>query len=135
MTYEAEYNALRARFESQWANTTPIAWPNVDFKPTDESPWVRFSIVSTDVRQASFGAATNFYRHPGVIIVQVFTPILQGDKEALQLADQVASIFRNWSDAANRIRFLSPPSVKAIGEDKPWYQVNVSCPYIRDTLF
>lgn len=135
MSYESEHNELRQRFETQWASETPVAWPNVEFKPPEEDAWVRFTIVNADARQASFGDATNFHRHPGMVMVQVFTPVNRGDKEALQLADQVANIFRNWYSSGSRIRFQITPTVKPVGVDRNWFQVNVSCPYIRDSLF
>lgn len=134
MSYEAEHNALRNRFDTQWS-ATEVAWPNQKFKPPEAIAWVRFNVRNADARQASFGDETNFYRHPGVVTVQVFAPIVKGDKEALQLADQVSTIFRNWSDSGTGIRFLQPPTVKTIGTDVNWHQVNVVMPYYRDTLF
>jgi hypothetical protein len=112
-----------------------VQYRNQKFKPTDGTSWVRLTVINADARQASFGDETNFYRHPGTVIVSIFAPIAKGDKEALQLADTVANIFRNWSHSATGIRFQVPPSIKTIGEDKPWFHVNVICPYIRDTLF
>lgn len=135
MSYEAEHNALRGRFGTQWGATTPIAWANADFKPTDDAAYVRFSIINSDANQQCFGDATNVYRFPGLVIVQIFAPISKGDKEALQLADQAANVFRNWSDVSTGIRFLVPPTVKTIGTERNWHQVNVLTPFTRDTLF
>lgn len=135
MSYEAEHNALRARFEAEWGVTTPIAWMNANFKPTDDAAYVRFIIINADAKQVCFGDAINLYRFPGMVMVQIFTPISKGDKEALQLADQAANIFRNWSDVSTGIRFLVPPTAKTIGTERNWHQVNVLTPYTRDTLF
>lgn len=135
MTYEAEHNAIRTRFSTQWGSTTPVQYAGQNFTPDEGEAWVRLVVLDATAYQASFGDTTNYYRHPGVVIVSIFIPTSKGDKEALQLADQVASIFRNWSDSTTRMRFQAPPSIKTIGEAKPWYQINVICPFIRDTLF
>jgi len=135
MSYEDEHNALRTRLSDEWGSTTPVQYGNQDFTPPSGESWIRLNVINTTAEQASFGDTTNYYRHPGSVVINVFTPVLVGDKEALQLADQSANIFRNWSHNATKIRFLKPPSIKVIGEEKPWYQINVVCPFIRDTLF
>lgn len=133
MTWESQHNALRDRFDTQWANTTPIAWPNVTFDPPDAAAWVRFVATDATARTASFGdPGNNVHRHTGLLTLMIFVPVNTGDKEALELADQASAIFRGWQDAASGLRFRQPPFVRQVGPDRKWYQVNVLCPFERD---
>lgn len=139
MSYEAQDNAIRTRFSTQWAlgSNHPVAYPNAELanKPADDV-WLRFSVQDGGAAQISMGdPGNNFHRHTGIVTVMIFTPLNQGDAEALQVADEVAAIFRGWQDPTTRVFFRTPPFVRRIGEDGKWYHVNVLCPFERDTLF
>ena len=140
MGYAAGHNAIRSRFVTQWAAgayaTTPIAWSNAEFDPPSESPWVMVTIIDAAAFQASIGGVAgsgNTYRHPGVVVVNIFTPVNVGDGLALAMADYVGTIFRAWQDVSTKTRFLTP-SVSRIGTDGNWFQVNVTSPFERDEL-
>lgn len=135
MTYEIQHNAIRDRFDTEWAGTTPIAWPNAEFSPPDDADWVRFVLDDAAARQASFGDDTNFYRHTGLVTVMIFTTLNKGDKAALELADQVLGIFRHYVDATNKILFREAPFIRRVGATDRWYHVNALCPFQRDELF
>lgn len=131
MSHKAANNELKGMFNTQWGVKTPIAWPNVDFNQP-ATAWVRFNIIYGDSQQTDFGGSLHNERTSGVVIIQVFTPLNQGDAEALGLADDVANIFRNWCGTNIRCR---TPAIKDIGNDGfGWYQVNVSIPFIYDEL-
>ncbi len=86
--------------------------------------------------QVSMGdPGNNFYRHNGILTLMIFTPLNQGDAEALQIADEVAAIFRGWQDLTSKVFFRTPPFVRRIGSEGKWYQANVLCPFERDSLF
>jgi len=126
---------------SNWT-TTQIAWPNKDFTPPSKASWLRVAIQSGDAAQIEFGspgAATQ--RHPGIVLIQVFTPANWGDKTALDIGDQVAALFRrqrsDFTDLEGKhgsIVFRSP-AVRSIGVDGAYFQVNVSIPFVRDYLY
>jgi len=136
MTYEAAHSALRARFETQWASATDIAWPNVEFTPPDDDDWVRFVISDTGAFQASMGdPGNNIHRHTGVVTIMIFTRLGLGDEAGLEYADLATAIFRGWEDAATGLRFREPPFVRQVpGQAHKWYHINVLCPYERDSL-
>lgn len=137
MTYEAQDNALRARFEAQWDHANyPIAWPNVEFTPPASTAWVRFAPADAGAEIASFGdPGNNVYRHSGLLTVMIFSPLNQGDGPALALADTAAAIFRGWTDAAVGLRVRQAPFIRRIGAEKSWYHVNVLIPFERDSHF
>lgn len=139
MTYEAQDNAIRTRFSTVYAGGTnhPVAYPNAEFKtqPVDDV-WLRFVMQDAGANQISMGdPGNNFHRHTGLLTFMIFTPLNQGDAEALQVADEVAAIFRGWQDPTTRVFFRQPPFVRRIGADGKWYQVNLLCPFERDSLF
>ena len=136
MTYAAQHNALRARFNTEWAGATPIAWPNARFVPTNDAAWVRFAVKDGDVNTASIGGDTNIHRHLGLLYVMVFTPLSSGDAAALTLADTAAAIFRGWQDPSSGVYFRSPPKATLIGVDEDtWYHANMIAPFERDSFF
>jgi hypothetical protein len=126
MGYEAEQVAIESRFESQWAGRTPVAYPNVPFSKPNASPWVRLTVMSGS---AFLAGIPRYFRHPGVIDIQVFVPEGVGSKDALLLADQAAAVFRVAS--FNGVVCRTPYVVPA-GTNDGWYQVNVSVPFQRD---
>lgn len=137
MSYEAQHNALRNRFNTEWADETPVEWPNGPvLSVPDEAPWVRFVVQDLEAEQASMGdPGNNVHRHEGAAIVMIFTPAGAGDQRALELADRAAAIFRGWQSAGTGLRFLRPPFVRRVGQEQKWYHINVIIPFQRDSHF
>lgn len=136
MTYQAQHNAIRTRFNAQWGSTTPIAWPNVNFTPPNNSAWVRFIVEDLDAAQASFGdPSNNIHRYIGQVVIMIFTPKGQGDNQARTLSETATGIFRGWSDTASGVLFRLAPFVRDVtnSEDK-WMHLNVICPFQRDSF-
>ena len=120
---------------SGWS-TTQISWPNRDFTPPTKAAWIAVTISSGEASQIELGSSKNTHRHPGLVIVQVFVPANWGDKTALDTADSVAALFRrqrlSYTDGSIVFR---TPTVRVIGRDNAYFQVNVSVPFVRDYLF
>jgi len=82
------------------------------------------------------------HRHPGMVVVQVFVPANWGDKTALDTADQVAALFRRQKVSLKddqdvewgAMQFRSP-SVRTIGVNGAFFQVNVNIPFVRDYIY
>lgn len=137
--------AIGAFFAAGWGTTTEVAWPGRDYTPpTDQTSWVRMSIIESDTFQHEIGTPCPQFREVGLIIFQVFTKADIGDGPARALADQIATIFRRQSISYTDGRALiEAPAIRVIGPDAgnstggeggAWFQVNVSIPYKRDTL-
>lgn len=132
MSFATEANAIRSRFNTQWAGATAIAWPNVSFTPTTGTPWVRLSILPSGADQTEIGDLRNF-RHDGSVLVEIFTPENEGDGEARTLAEQAAAIFRGVT--AGGIVYGAPYTTTNGNDGAGWFSVSVWCPYYRDTLY
>lgn len=140
MTAAAERAAVGSLL-SNWT-TTQIAWPNREFTPPSKASWIAVTLQSGDAAQIEFGSPGGVvHRHPGNLVVQVFTPANWGDKTALDLADQVAALFRRQrvsfedDDGKHGSIVFRSPAVRTIGVDGAFFQVNVSVPFVRDYLY
>lgn len=144
-----ERTAIGTLFNTNWdSTTTPVAWPNRNFTPPQNNSWVRLSILQAEPSQIEIGSRDcNQHRHPGFVMVSVFSPLNKGDAAALTLAEVAAGIFRDNKRVSagtdGDIRFRTP-EVRAIGIDSKgsrdldegtYYQVNVTVPFVRDAVF
>lgn len=134
------YSAIRARFEAQVQ--LPLSLPTVydngpDTHP-DDSLWARWTIQVPPggTRQVQISVPVD--RTTGVAIAQVFQPVAQGDKAALDAGVAIANAFRRVTD--NGVRF-KVPTVRTVGRDGgaggaggKWWQVNVICPFECDEI-
>lgn len=112
---------------------TPIAWPNVNFTPPSGA-WVRFNVLDGEGAWRSIGSpGSNIAGYVGVVVVQVFVPLLSGESTARDLADSAAEIFQG--QVIGGIRF-SPATVQILNTSLAdgWHQINVSIPFRRDVL-
>lgn len=115
-----------------------MGFPNVDFDvntdvAASDDNWLRVTILR--------GAGSSFnvslgpspmVRTAGIMVAEVRSRDGKGTKRAMELADIIANGFRNVTAAGIRWRV---PSIDPVGEDGPWYHVNVWCPFERDETF
>lgn len=131
--YEEEFNEIAGLFRHEWNQATPVAWPNVNYTPTTGTPWVRFTMLPAASIQASIGSpGSNCYRYPGIIDVQIFTPLNGGDIRASKLADKVVSIFHEAE--LDNFRFSEGYVVNVNSADSGWHQKNVRVKFWRDSF-
>lgn len=143
MSVLTEHVEIGARLNQQWADYTPIAWPNIAFnapKVNDtNAQWIALFInddpppAAPGSIQRSIGSpGHNIVRYTGTIIVQCFTALAIGNLPVLTLADKVEQIFNKWEGSYVKCRIAT---TKDIGPDKNgWYQANVTIPFYRDEL-
>lgn len=129
-TFETLHNAIRSRFETQVETPQSITavYDNGPDEHPDDALWVRWTVLPGASNQIELGANPS-YRTVGVAVAQIFQPIKQGDKAALELADVIVTTFRAVTDTG--VKFLVP-SVRVVGRDGAWWQVNVTCPFQCD---
>lgn len=141
MSFATHAAAIRSRFNTQWASTTPIAWPNASYTPTPGTAWVRLTILPATAKHqglavGSSATGSRRYREGGLIVIQVFTPENTGDGANQTLCESVAAIFRGVT--ADGIRYSGPgaesPRVRSVGNDGAgWYQQNVEVSWSADS--
>lgn len=129
-TLDEAVKRIYETFITDWAATSPFTLDNEDYtppKPTDD--WVRVAIRHSGGGQASLGDVGNrkFDRF-GSVFVQCFTPIDKGRKGADTLAAVARTIFEGKTLSPESIRFTSA-SVREIGPERGWYQVNMEASF------
>lgn len=136
--YDDEAAAILGRLNTQWASTTPIAWPNRPFTPP-AGAWIRPTLRAADAARKEIGVAgSRTFRHYGLLLIQVFAPEGTGDGVARGHAETLCGIFRAVS--AGGITYEGPtgeaPTARDDGVDgNGWYMWTVTVPYTRDSLY
>ncbi len=102
--------------------------PDVDQR--NRKKWARVSLRNGVSFKVSTGTPNRF-RHPGIILWNVFTKLNSGDNEAYKIADFISAVFQNTR--VNDVHYKTV-SVSFAGVDNGWYQVNVECPYYFDEI-
>ena len=131
MNFAQERSSIEARFTTQWAGRTPIAFDNVAFTPpANQGAFVRLAIRNGDSNTAGVqGTGSVLTEHQGRIWVQVFVKEGTGTAAARGHADAAAAIFGN--SRFDGIRCYAP-EIKHVGADgNGYHQINVSIPYRR----
>lgn len=124
---------LTAHFKTQWGTTTQVAWPNVEFDMSKYPEFVTFDVSFGNEKQASAGSPTNnIYRQRGIVSVRIFTSLNRGAKRAMQLADQVAAIFRTKNISGI---VMYAPSTTVVGQVDGDFQVNVAISFYVDDFY
>jgi hypothetical protein len=101
----------------------PVLYDNDgSFEQPKDKKWIRFSILSGETALIDLGA-TKRYRTPGVAQASVFVPSGDGDKEALEIADDIVTSFRTVT--ADGVRYLVPEKNTIGRGDSAFFQVNV----------
>lgn len=145
MNSKSTFEALAGAFSTGWKTLksagppavyeakTPIAWPNVSFTPPS-GPWVRFNVLDGEGAWRSIGSpGSNLAGYVGVVMIQVFVPLLSGESTARDLADAAAAIFQG--QVIGGVRF-SPATAQILNTSLAdgWHQINVSIPFRRDVF-
>lgn len=123
-------------FAAAWGTTTPIAFDNEAFNPpTDGSSWVRVVVRHDSSNLEAIGGrgfgGMNLYQRTGRLVIQVFVREDKGTEEADSLAQAARAIFEGTTLSSNAIRFNNG-IVREVGQDSPWFQVNLEVAFQYD---
>lgn len=125
------YRELRTRYINGWT-PPPTEYPNESFVKPNGVIWARFKTELGQESQMDIGDTAKTFRTLGVVMVQLFAPQDQGSVALLQMADDLAEVFRNWYGATVA---CGSATIKDIGTDSfGWYQVNIVIPFKSDAL-
>lgn len=100
------YSVVRSRLENSVPSlngaVVGLRWQNESEPlPDDPAPFVFTEFTTERAFLASFGGGrgANRYRHPGLITSYVFVPNGMGLPAAVNIAEQVAAVFRSYRDS------------------------------------
>jgi len=130
MDDETLHNLIRTRFKDEVVGTTKlvVAYDNAPFVEPEGKMWVRLNIQHSITNQTEIGATKRF-RTYGLIIVQIFIPIEEGDVDALILAKTIRDTYR--CTTISGVTYQTPYK-DIVGRSGKWYQINVVCPFHAD---
>ena len=136
---------INTRFQTDWnslssaaAGYTPeIRWEGTEIGslPDASLAWARVSIKHTQSNQMSLGSpGTRRFERWGYVTVQIFTPLSRG--QGLSLSEQLATIARNAFEGQTTPKavWFRRVTVKEIGIDGPWENVNVIAAFCYDEI-
>ena len=142
MTFQKMHNNLRNHFKTAVVDTssnladTDVAWDNTAFnshRAGDDKAWCRLQILTGESEGLNLG--NDQIRAQGIMLASIFTPAEEGDKLALELADEIVSACNSKTiTLAGNTTILRTPSVNPIGREGAWYQINVSIPFQSDNV-
>jgi len=133
MTYKVESSDLETYFKANWS-ATEVQWPNVTLETKDLDEWAKFFVRNFPSEQITLGMAQNVYRHPGLVVVQIFVGLNTGAVRMAELVDTVCALFR--SKTISGCVFSAPAVIDVgISSTGAWYQKNVQCNFYRDEAY
>lgn len=132
--FEDEERAIQERLEANYF-ASPIKW---DEAPLDDDlirgiGYIAVFILNGASQQISLGNHP-VDRHPGVILIQSFTPEGEGSRTARTRFDLIDPIFKRKEFTLGDSGLIRTrvPSMTRVGTQDGWYQSNIEIPYIRD---
>jgi hypothetical protein len=133
MTTATAYSAIRAHLEANWT-TTPLAWDNEEFAPTQDAAFVMVQVTGDQWDQMSIGAGDrldNRWEEEGELLLSVIVPTGTGTLLARQHAEALANIFRGLQLGEIEFRDISI-GLGVVAEDRgPWWLLPVRINWIR----
>jgi hypothetical protein len=132
--FAARFNAIRSKFNTDVTTglSLPTQFDNDPTEPDKSALWCRFTILPANSKQKSVGApGANIFRTPGLAIAQLFGPLGQGDGDLLGKADDIIEAFCNTYTSG--VHF-GTPSIKQLGNDGSFWQVNIAMEFWIDQL-
>jgi len=128
---------VESRFQSAWANRTPVDYLNVPFAQPASGAWVRLGLAGSIGGQIGLGPpGFRLERHDGLVVVQAFVPVTSGTAVLAGHLDFAAAIFRMVSFRSPEgldFVFRSSSNGPAILTSSTLMQ-NVSVPFQVDAL-
>jgi len=86
--------------------------------------------------QQETGADSVIFRHPGLVIVSVFTPARYGEVDGLTHAEEIAVLFRRKKDSQGTTDVLyRAPNVRSVGLAGEYYQTDCEIPFRADVIY
>lgn len=129
MTHAAAATLIRERLDTLW-DTTDIAWPNMNFTPTQGTAWVRPSIRFDAANQVTLGQDGR-KRVFGALDVEIFVPSNSPTGTAWTHADTLGGHFQRVTLDGIVFRDYNA-EVAELPEGEPWYRLMLEVPFYYD---
>lgn len=128
MSFVAQKSALESFIQTNLTGTNLVFENQSQGNKVTE--WVRVNILNPDNRQISLGS-NPYFRYLGLLIFQIFIKPNTGSGRAMEIADQITTLFRGQTISGMTFK---PPVIDPVGESGGWYQINVSAHFSREEV-
>lgn len=112
-----------------------VAWENVPFTPESGEAWLRENFAPDRMAQTTLGS-DGHNRLPGIYMIDVFTPVGRGWKDAENLAEAVLAAFPRGAvltDTDTGVQVRVERSYRTAARQEPkWYHVPVTAEFRAD---
>ena len=138
MNQKEAVDALFAKLETLVTSPSlPFVYENQEFKPETgggENGWLYSEIQFASGVQASIGAASNFIRNSGTMVVNVVVP--RGDRagRALGIGQDIMTLFKAESISGLHISNRWIGNGRLSAQDSRWYALPVIMEFWTDHL-
>ena len=119
VVFNDQWKSIEKRMNANWSGSS-FKFGNVPFNYPKEK-YVALHVLFGDGVQASLGDAP-FFRHVGVVMLQIFVPGEEGTDDVGVLADKFRQIFSHKQFEGITTRTVSGP--RLVGETSGWLQYN-----------
>lgn len=109
-----------------------VAWPNLEFRPQPDVPYLRVDHVPAATTRET-ASALGHVTYQGVLSVVVSWPYDRGSEDAHRIATLLAQHFApdtKLTDAGVIVNIVQAPAVGAATQTHPRYEVPVTIPYV-----
>jgi hypothetical protein len=127
LTYSDIETIFQTYLAANWTSTTVLAFDNVPQDVTQGIAWARFVIVPTDASNRTIGINPAITKN-GIAVMQIFTALNKGSREAQNIADEFLSLMENQIHGDTLYTYAG--ETERIGDEgNNWYQLNVQVPF------
>ena len=126
-TVNSARESVYAQFISDWASTTEVTLDNENYDPPSDASWVRL-IMRNNVTAQQTLAPVGFrkFNRFGIVFVQVFTKSDTATSTSDTLTSKARDVFEGKRLGGVDFRDVT---IREIGVDGKWFQVNVEAPF------
>jgi len=115
---------LRTYFSDNWSST-PISWPNVEFKPPEPpAPFVKYNIQDAASSKLEVGRS-GMSEYPGVLFFGINIPAGSGRNLIKKYQDDLRELFEYENIGIVSVREFQPATVGR-SDDGIWWQENAN---------
>lgn len=129
IAYDIGY-ALDNQIESM-TSAPPIAWENKVYKPIKGTLYIQPVNLPANTEGATIGGTESTDETLGVYSINVFSPLGEGKKEAVNMADTIADRFKRDTELtynSHTVR-INNVTIKQGRNDGAWYQIPIDIQY------
>ena len=127
--FEEIRKSIETRFSAQWPGAsanTPFVFENAPVKNPQPKTFVRVTIHLGQPVNSTIGRIRS-PRHPGFLMLQIFTPKNTGNAASRKLADAGKALFefKQFVEGTVQIHFYAPGELQTVGERTDFFQENL----------